>query len=243
MRPRFSVIVPAYNEEKYLEATLDSINKAASNFDQTNGGSIEIIVVDNASTDQTALVAHKLRATVVQEPTSGIARARDAGVKHSSGEFLIFVDADTLVPENIFLHIDSVLASKRCIGGAVAAEYHPKKRVVKVYTQMWKVIGSLMSMAQGVTQFCRVDIYRAIGGYDTSLYMSEDVDFYWRLCSFAKQHDFQVIYITEIKVLPSCRRFDEWPLWRLFLWTNPIAVFLYRHSRAFWRGWYSNAPR
>lgn len=75
-------------------------------------------------------------------------------------------------------------------------------------------------MAQGATQFCRKDVFFDLGGYDESLYMGDDVDFYWRLKRFAKRRNGRGRVIEDERVVPSTRRFDQDPIWRNLLWTN-----------------------
>lgn len=94
---KVSVIVSAFNAERYIENTLHSImNQSYHN--------IEIILVDDGSTDSTALIAERCaqsdqRITVVKSGTNnGAAYARILGVKHAVGEWIMFVDADDLLP-------------------------------------------------------------------------------------------------------------------------------------------------
>jgi hypothetical protein len=86
-----SFIVPAYNEERGLSATLDAIRHAAS----VTGEPYEVIVVDDASTDQTSAVAASRGATIVRVAHRQIAAARNAGARAATGDLLFFVDADT----------------------------------------------------------------------------------------------------------------------------------------------------
>jgi glycosyltransferase involved in cell wall biosynthesis len=88
--PRFSVVIPAYNEELYLGRCLQSL--ALQDFP----GPIEVIVVDNNSTDRTAGVAVAFGATVVVEPRPGVCWARQAGTAAASGEIVVSADADTV---------------------------------------------------------------------------------------------------------------------------------------------------
>ena len=87
--PRFSIIIPAFDEEAFLPATL-SILKAAMNSVAESG---EVIVADNNSTDRTAEIAREHGARVVFEPENQIARARNAGARAASAEsdWLIFL--------------------------------------------------------------------------------------------------------------------------------------------------------
>jgi hypothetical protein len=53
----------------------------------------------------------------------------------------------------------------------------------------------------------------------------------------------RVEVIEDTKVVTSCRRFDQWPLWRTLIWTNPLLITLFQRHQAAWRGWYEDAPR
>jgi hypothetical protein len=98
-------------------------------------------------------------------------------------------------------------------------------------------------MAQGGVHFCRREAFEAGGGYDDSIYMGEDVDFYWRLCKLAKQRGKRVQMVRDVRAIPSSRRFDQWPIMRILIETNPLYITLFRRRRAAWRGWYSDVPR
>lgn len=89
-----SFVIPAKNEEKYIAGCLHSIYK------QTAPEPIEIIVVDNASTDSTEALIRRLfpQVTVVYEGRPGTNRARQTGFAHSRGELICFLDADTRLP-------------------------------------------------------------------------------------------------------------------------------------------------
>ncbi len=80
---RISVVVPAFNEERLLGATLEAIRTAARAFDDRGGW--ELIVCDNNSTDRTAGIARAAGARVVFEPHNQISRARNRGAAAASG--------------------------------------------------------------------------------------------------------------------------------------------------------------
>ena len=93
----YSVIIPAYNEEDYLPSTLSSLHSAMDSIPHKG----EIIVVDNNSTDNTRHVAEKYGARVVFEPFRQIAKARNSGAKAAKSNFLVFLDADTMLPPQL----------------------------------------------------------------------------------------------------------------------------------------------
>ncbi len=88
-----SFIVPALNEEKYIEKTLRSISRQKTDRD------FEIIVVDGGSTDRTAEIARKY-GKVLPQKGKGIAAARNQGADAAGGKLLVFVDADTYLPRS-----------------------------------------------------------------------------------------------------------------------------------------------
>jgi GT2 family glycosyltransferase len=238
-----SIIVPAYNEEKYIGITLDSIKQAQHLLLNEKGIPAEIIVVDNDSTDSTANIALSLEAQVIKESAHNVAKVRNVGAARANGNILVFVDADVIVPERLLCRIHEAMSDELCFGGAVDTNYQPAKFSVKVYLRMWRLVGRFAAMAQGATQFCRKDIYASLKGYDETLYMGEDVDFYWRLKRFAERCNSYVQFIGDIQVSPSSRRFDEWSMWRTLVWTNPIFVLVFRRRKGVWKGWYSAVPR
>ena len=80
---KLTIIVPAFNEQAYIGPTLDSIQVAVRRLQARSGVDVETIVVDNNSTDGTAVAARAKGATVVHEPVQGIARARNTGARHA----------------------------------------------------------------------------------------------------------------------------------------------------------------
>src|SRR5262245_59938473 len=98
---RFSVIIPAYNEEQFLPRLLTSINTARDNY---SGGrhEIEVIVGDNDSTDATAEVANAYGARVAHVRKRRIGAARNGAARLASGEILCFIDADSAIHPHTF---------------------------------------------------------------------------------------------------------------------------------------------
>jgi len=94
MNPKISVVIPAYNEERLIEACLNSLK--AQDFLEP----VEVIVVDNSSSDNTGALASKLGAKVVFEPQRGVCAARQAGTEMASGQIVVSTDADTVFPCN-----------------------------------------------------------------------------------------------------------------------------------------------
>ncbi len=238
-----SVIIPAMNEEHFIGETLGRLAEAARMLQSSHRCSVQVIVVDNDSKDQTAAVARGLGAIVVPEPIRNISRARNTGARFAEGEVLFFLDADTLVPPLLLSRVAMVMSDPLCAGGAVDVRYCPSRVSVRLYLRFWRIVGLLCGIAQGATQFCRRETFFMLGGYDETIYMGEDVEFFWRMKRTARQQSRKLVYISDMQVVPSCRRFDRWPLWKTLLWTNPMLVVLLRHRKPLWRGWYEDVPR
>lgn len=245
---KVSIIVPAFNEEAYLAATLHSIRAAADHLRAHSDADdddvhIDVIVVDNNSTDETAAIGRNAGARVVHEPVQGIARARNAGARHAAGDVLVFVDADVAVPPTLLHVIHETMGDPACIGGGMDVDYRPRRFIVRLYLRAWRVLGRLTGMVQGATQFCRKSAFERIGGYDEKAWIGEDVDFHRALRRLTRAEHGTVRFMREPRVRPSCRRFDKWPLWRVLIWTNPLFIALFRRWKAAWSGWYSHPVR
>ena len=115
--------------------------------------------------------------------------------------------------------------------------------MVRAYVRVWRIFGKLFRMAQGATQFCRADTFLSLGGYDETVFMGEDVEFYWRLRRAARAKGCSVRLIDDLRVVPSCRRFDKWPFWKTLLLTNPLTCMLFSRRKRPWGEWYGTPTR
>ena len=240
---RLTVIVPAFNEEAYLATSLDSIHAAAEMVRAGSNVDIETIVVDNNCSDGTAAVARAKGATVVREPVPSISRARNTGAHYAMGDVLVFIDADVIVPRALLLAIHAAMRDPMCIGGGVDVDYRPRRHSVRLYLRAWRLFGRVTGMVQGASQFCCKCVFEQTGGYDESAWIGEDFGFYWTLKRLARSKGQTVRFIGEPRVQPSCRRFDQWTVWKIMVSTNPLFIALFRRWKPAWRGWYSNAVR
>lgn len=172
---KISLIVPAFNEEKLLAAALACIREAASGLD------IELIVCDNNSTDRTAEIAREAGAKVVFEPVNQISRARNAGAAAASGDWLVFVDADSFPDRALFAELADAIAAGRCVGGGATVRFDEADRAARVAVAIWNAISRTMRWAAGSFVFCEAGAFRALGGFSTELFASEEIDFSRRL--------------------------------------------------------------
>lgn len=241
--PQISIVVPAFDEELALPGTLVALQEACAVYEASGLGTAEIIVVDNASRDDTGRVAREVGVRVIVEPTPGVAHARNAGAAIASAPWLFFVDADTWVPPDTLTAIDTAMRVEACIGGAPATRYEYRKHILRPYMEMWKVVARLRHMTQGVGQFVTAEAFAAIGGYPTDLRMGEDSEFNWRLQRFAGQRGQHTAYLVDTVIVPSSRRLDQWPVWKTVLMTNPLTTRLFLRSAWFWKSWREGGVR
>ena len=238
-----SIIIPAFNEVDYLPSTLDAIQRASDHLRDRADVDVEVIVVDNNSNDDTAAVAEATGATVVPETVQGIGRARNRGASVAQGDVLVFVDADVTVPVMLLEVVHELMSDPDCIGGGVDVEYRPRRMVIRLYLRCWRQLARLTGMVQGATQFCRRSAFEAVGGYDENVWIGEDVDFLWSLKKLAKGTGRSIRVVRTPRVLPSTRRFDKLPVWKVLLFTNPLFIALFRRWKAVWADWYKRPVR
>lgn len=208
---KISFVIPAHNEEDFLEDCLKSIFSEINN----NHCSAEVIVVDNASTDNTLNIASRFPGVkIVEEPVKGLSRARQAGFLASSGELIANVDSDTRLPAG---WMKIVLANYKNNPKLVALSgphvyYDVPKRVsllVKIYNVLSYIayffnrfIFRIGSLVQGGNFVVRRSVLEENGGYNVQFsFYGEDADIAKR---FFKLGD--VKYTFDLFIFASGRR-------------------------------------
>lgn len=188
-----SIIIPTYNEEKYLAHTLDSISQFIP--DQYN---YEIIIVDNNSTDNTANIAKKYNTILLEGQMGNIGSLRNIGVKHSSGKILIFLDADIALTEswmNYFpITYNNLLNNPNIVTGSTAGISEDANWIEKHWFQplLNRPLGHINSGHLIVTR----TLFDSIAGFDNSLVTGEDHDFSVRAKTIgADIQDNQKLYV------------------------------------------------
>lgn len=213
MPPRYSVVIPAYNEERLLGRLLDSVEVARATYGQHDA--IEVIVADNVSTDRTASIAADRGCYVASTEKRVIAAVRNAGARAARGEILAFVDADSQVHPQTFIEIDKALATGRVVGGATGASLERwSLGIALVYLTIVPIV-KVTGMDTGVV-FVRRQDFEEIGGYDEDRLVAEDVAFLLALRRLGKTRGQRLKRVTSAKVIVSMRKFDEFGDWHYF---------------------------
>jgi len=203
-----SIIIPAYNEEKYLPDTLEILQHALQAFRQERPTITEIVVVDNNSTDATAQIAREAGAKVVFEPHNQIARARNTGGRAASGSFLVFLDADTRISAELLVHTWDALSSEEIVGGGTQVKMDRKLGPVEALgLGFWNMISKTFKLAAGSYIFCQRDAFDTTGGFDERFYVSEEIHFSQALKRAGKKTR-QRFVILDCPVVTSARKLD-----------------------------------
>lgn len=220
--PRFSLIIPAHNEEAYLPDLLDSVDEARACY---IGGTdeIEVLVIDNASTDSTPSLARTRGCRVVREDKRVIAAVRNTGAQNARGEVFVFVDADSIIHSDTFNEIDRSLSTGKVVAGASGVKLQRMSLGIAVIYALFVPLVWLTRMDTGVV-FCRREDFEEIGGYNEDRLFAEDVQLLWDLMVLGRTRGQKLTRITSVKAIASTRKFDEHGDWH-YIWL--IFRFLY----------------
>lgn len=232
--PRFSLIIPARNEEDYLPRLFDSIDVALNHF-HLGREAVEVIVADNVSTDRTAEIAQERGAKVVPVAKRLIAAVRNGGARAARGELLAFLDADSQMHRDTFNAIVRCLDSGKVVGGATGVHMERLSLGIALTYALFTPFVWMTRMDTGVV-FCRREDFESVGGYDESLSFAEDVRFLMDLRRLGRARGQRLRRIRSAKAIASTRKFDQFGDWH-YLTGLPRGlywlVFAPRDGRAF----------
>lgn len=188
---KVSVVVPAFNEERLIAESLAGMQAAMAACDDS-----ELIVCDNNSSDRTAEIARAAGATVVFEPVNQIARARNRGAAAASGDWLLFVDADSYPSPELFSEMIFAVRSGNCIGGGATVAFDTRDPLVQFWVAAWNALSRAARWAAGSFIFCEAAAFRSLGGFSEALYAGEEIDFSRRLKRLARARgrDFVILH-------------------------------------------------
>lgn len=202
-----SFIVPAYNEELELPATLRAIQDAA----REAGQEFELIVVDDASTDGTARIAQATGATVVPINRRQIAAARNAGAQASRGEILFFVDADTRINA---IHVREAIAALRSGFAGGSARIRVDDNVPwlgNAFLKLFSAIYFANKLGAGAFLFTTRQNFEKVGGFDEQYFAGEEVFLSLALKKLGK---FKILPEPMITSGRKLRMHSGWHLWK-----------------------------
>lgn len=234
----YSVIIPAYNEENYLPQTLEALERARNDLSPLTG---ECIVVDNQCTDHTAQIAINFGCKVVKEPVRQISRARNTGARAARGKYLIFVDADTIVPPSTFSQALHALAGGRIeCGGAQLGFDHDYGRWFsgRCLPAMWNFISKRFRLFAGSFIFCKSDLFFQCGGFPETHFAGEEIILSKNLKRECRKRGKEVLIISSPPVISSARKllwYSDWSILKMILPLIGLPFFLRSHKACvFW---------
>jgi glycosyltransferase involved in cell wall biosynthesis len=234
---KLSIVIPAYNEEKYIARCLQSVLTQIETLETVRD--IEIIVVNNASADRTVEIASEFAGVIiVDENERGLVRARQAGFTASRGDLIANVDADTKLPagwiEKVFLEFEK---DEKLVALSGPFIYTHSSKMSAVLVAFWYRVGQVThfinqyilragAMLQGGNFILRRSALEKIGGYDTSIdFWGEDTDIATRISKVGK-----VKFTFDFPIYTSARRFKKDGFlvagWKYFI--NYVWVLVFR---------------
>ncbi|HEX6839779.1 MAG TPA: glycosyltransferase family 2 protein [Polyangia bacterium] len=181
--PDITVVIAAHNEERRLGRCLASVHASiAALAPDAGGGAVEIIVVDNCSTDGTAAVARAGGARVVGERALGAVNAKAAGVGAARAPLVAVIDADSVCPPDWLPKIARAFTDDaRLVGLSGPARYVGARRWVYAVMWLWygfwkllQAVGRTAYYAVGTNVAFRRDAYERAGGFDTNVLVGGD---------------------------------------------------------------------
>lgn len=215
--PKFTIVIPTYNESEYLEKLLYSLkNQMKKN--------VEIIVSDSGSTDETCQIARKYGAKVVMGPRKGPALGRNLGAKKARGEYLLFLDADCIVVAELLKVLESEIDENHII---YSVKFKPDRGKILdlILFELYNILNPLLikyapSLAICSGQFIciRKDIFNRIGGFNQKLRLSEDRELMFMALRHGKPK-----FIKRTFIITSMRRIEKWG------WTKYLLFHAYSH--------------
>jgi glycosyltransferase involved in cell wall biosynthesis len=205
---RLSIVIPAYNEQDYLPDCLAHVLAEIAR--SANPGAVEVLVVDNASTDATAAVAAAIPGVrVVHEARKGLTRARQTGLEASTGEVIGYVDADTRMPAGWVDRVLNTFAGDPavvCVSGPYI--YHDAPMLHRAWVRLYWIFMAMPAywmtryMAVGGNFAASRAALLRIGGFDTTIaFYGEDTNIARRLAA-----DGRVRFLLRLSMPTSSRR-------------------------------------
>lgn len=220
-----SIVLPAYNEEKYLAPTLQSLRAQSVK-------PLEIIVVDSHSADRTVAIAEEMGCRVIQEPVRGIGNARATGCAAATGTVVVCCDADTTYPPDWLANLTAPFTDPKVVYTYGPVEYEKEANPFMRFVTKWgfrfffaytRFLGK--DSVSGQNFAFRKDAYDQVGGFDRTLKCAEDAELGYRLGKVGK-----VVYAMSAIPLTSYRRIKNMGALP-FLWFH-----IANHIRIFYQG-------
>jgi glycosyltransferase involved in cell wall biosynthesis len=223
---RFSIVVPAHNEEQLLPRNLRAIARASAHVRDD----VEVIVSADRCSDATVDIARDAGAIVVESDSRNIARVRNAGAAHARGDFLVTVDADCVMNSRALLRVDQLLECGTFVGGGTRVIPERTSAGIRATYAIVSAMTAFTGLS-GVMFWCRRRDFEAIGGFDDTRVLAEDLDFARRLRAHGRKTGRRFATVRDVPVMASTRKFDRFGDWQMFAMVRQL-----RAVHAAWQG-------
>lgn len=208
---KISIVVPAFNEERLLARSLAQMKSAAGVFAR-RGWEVELVVCDNNSTDRTAEIARNADAQVVFEPINQIARARNRGADAATGDWLIFVDADSHPSAELFTAVAGEIQSGTCLAGGATIRLDQKYLVAELIAPLWNLASRWHRLLAGAFIFIEKSAFVQVGGFSNELFVGEELELSLRLKKLAGKTGKRMVIIHRHPLVTSARKLQLYTL-------------------------------
>ena len=173
MKESLSVIIPAYQAERYIAEAIASVRR--QNWD----GDIEIIVIDDGSSDNTVQIANDLGVNVLQKMQGGAASARNEGLRIAKGQLILLLDADDVLTDDAVLEMYAVMKQKNVSAVfAMAEDFISEDLTSEQKLALRPRPGKYGGVLPGCSLICR-DVFERVGLFDSTMKSGETVA--WQL--------------------------------------------------------------
>jgi glycosyltransferase involved in cell wall biosynthesis len=202
---KVSIIIPAFNEERLLGESLKHVREAMKGFERL-GLITELIVCNNNSTDRTEEIATAAGAKVVFEQINQIGRARNCGAAVATGEWLVFIDADSHPSAALFADVASQILSCEVVAGGSTLRLNGSSRTARFITRLWNFISIQTKWVAGSFIFCEANAFRQVGGFNNELFASEEIDLSKKLKRHARKAKKRIVILDKHPMVTSDRK-------------------------------------
>ncbi len=206
-----SVIIPALNEEQYIERTLIALRKQTLK-------DFEIIVKDGESKDKTIGIAEKHADNVISKRDISAGDARNQGARCANGNVLVFVDADTELPPYMLERVSNLMKNNRNIVGGSCRKVPSDENILNRLIYEFVNISTFLSFylriggAHGNFMYMKKSIFREIGGFNPKIKVAEEQELVRRAMRFGRFE-----FFLDSCVLESPRRIKKWGKLKLYM--------------------------
>lgn len=210
MSAKISIIIPVLNEVNKIAKTITIAQ---------SGKNIEILVVDGGSQDNTVELVQALGLKVLFASPSR-ANQMNVGAKAATGEILLFLHADTLLPRKFARNVRRVLCQPNIIAGAFALQIDGSLKGLRLVEKGVNLRSHFLSLPYGDQAiFVKTETFKALGGFPL-LPIMEDFEFVLKLRNYGQ------IAIIPTPVITSCRRWQKLGVWQTTI-INQLAIAAY----------------